>query len=148
MQDLVELFLDSNATLEWEKRGLRSRRDLQVCAAALLLLAAHSDGQLVAQEVTTTVKRIAEHFAEPPGAAAAIVEVADVFQRSGRPLSDLIAAINNRFEHAQKITIVGMIWSVILADGIVRDPEAQFASTLATGLHLTPDDVRKAHEYV
>lgn len=148
MENILDLLLESHTTLEWERRGLRTRRDLQVCAAAFLLHAAASDGLLVVEEVHTVASRIAEKLSLPPDEAAEIVEVADTFRRSGRPLSDLTAALNNRFEHGQKILILGMMWTVILADGVVREAEAKFAQTLATQLHLSEDDVIKARLHV
>ena len=101
MKKILDLFLSSDATLEMEKSGVASRRDLQICAAALLLHAACIDGRIRPEELQTLLKKIIKQFGLADAKAAEIVEVGDVFRRQKKSTADMLVAINNRFERSQ-----------------------------------------------
>jgi uncharacterized tellurite resistance protein B-like protein len=144
----VEQFLKSKALLLVDASGKAVQRDLQVSTAVLLMQMANIEGSFDFGDVTTLVGSLCSQFGLTEVEAGEVMEVADFLRREKGTVDDFVKLINERFERTQKITILGMLWKLMLADGLVTKLEAAFAVEVCQKLELGAEDVQQAKDLV
>ena len=109
--------------------------DVAICA--LLLEAAHADGECSEEEKQRLVAMLAEHADIP------LVEVEQLIDEGYQAREEAIDILtftrymNNNFAKDQKLQVMESVWRIIHADEFLEAHEDQFAHKLANLLRLT-----------
>ena len=148
MFENLDQYLQGTATLEVDKTGQPSRRELQISAAVLLVCMAQVDDSLVDREITSMVSNLNRQFGVTDDQAGDVLEVADFLRRDRAKTDEIIAVINENFEEHQKQTILAMLWKVMQADGMISRLEATFAEEVTQRFGFSREHVDRAREMV
>ncbi len=144
----LDLFLRGASTLEVDISGQLSERELQICAAALLLQMAHVDENLTNGEIDVMVQTMDKQFVLQGNVAGDLLEVADFLRKDSNKLNELLRMVNDRFGASQKETIVAMLWKLMNADGSINYFEAHLAAEISSKLGLSVEQVKRAQALV
>jgi uncharacterized tellurite resistance protein B-like protein len=109
----------------------------QLAVAALLLELAQSDRNVAPEELETIERVVRERFGLGPATAARLIETArTLFDAS---LEDWIfaAAVREGFSAEERVSIVGMLWEVVYADGRLARLEAPLVERLSAELGIS-----------
>lgn len=138
--------LSKGAKLEFEKSGTPTEHDLKVASALLLLHVAKIDKALAGPELQAVVSALNKQFAFSDEDAATLIAVADFLHRDQAQLDSFAALLNDRFTEGQRVTVLGMMWRVITADGVVSKLEALAATELTRLLGLGEEHLTEARK--
>lgn len=131
-------FFEGNSTLQVDKNGKPSQRDVRVATVALLLVLAHADKEFDANESREIVGAMCRHFnIMEDQEVGELMEIADYVRKDPKKLDTFTQVVKDNFNQEQKILLLGMVWRVIKADGLVSKLEAVFARELRGKLGLT-----------
>jgi uncharacterized tellurite resistance protein B-like protein len=106
---------------EGDQRSADGTEEVRLAVAALLMEAAHVDGDLDAAERGAVRRILQQHFALGDAAASALAEAAEQRAERATQLFGMTRFINERFPLARRIELVEMLWEVAYADGVL-DP--------------------------
>ena len=112
--------------------------ELQLAAAALLVEAARLDGSLDAVESETVVRLLRERFDLDLETAAELTALAERRMAESSQYFGFAHAINQRFSAEERVELIGMLWEVVYADGVLHEYEASLMRRIAGLLHV-PD---------
>jgi len=146
MFENLDIFLQGRASLNVEKTGLPTEKDLQIATTAILVQMAESDGNLAQQEITSLVNVLKREFKVSEEDAGHLINLADFMRKDKGKLDEFVALINERFEKSQKLTVFSMLWKIMQADGLISTTEATLAAELAGALKLSEEDVIRARD--
>lgn len=137
MFDKISDFLDGAATLEVDKSGEPTSKDLIVSIVALLLNMGHSDHSFADEEFKAIISSLNSHFDLSDQEAGHMVDIADILRREKQKAGEVIRIIREGYSPQQREQILTILWKVVLADGRVEDFEVKYASTVRDQLGLT-----------
>ena len=146
MFDNIEQFLKGEATLNVDKTGQATPRDLQIATAVLLVQMAEIDQNLSDEELASLVSSLNKQFTLSDAEAGHVLEVAQYLCNDGDKIASIISAVNDGFEESQKKTVLAMLWRVMQADGLISRFEATFAAQIASALGMDDAQVAEAKE--
>lgn len=109
----------------------------QLAVAALLLELAQSDRNVAPEELETIERVVRERFGLGPATATHLIETArTLFDAS---LEDWIfaAAVREGFSTEERVSIVGMLWEVVYADGRLARLEDPLVERLSAELGIS-----------
>jgi len=113
-----------------------SRDELQLAAAALLVEAAHMDEQFDDVERDTISAAISAHFSLTEEESAALLAEAEAAQSEAVDLHRFTSTINRRYEEADRIKLMEMLWEVVYADDTLDHYEANLIRRLGALLNV------------
>lgn len=122
------------------------RDHLQQAAAALLATAAMSDGHIDPREREAITSAVRNRFDLPQGEAEALLEEAIGSAEEAVDLHRFTHVVNAHVSFDDRAQILEMLWSVVLADGIVDDHEHALMRQLAGLLHVADRDSALARQ--
>jgi uncharacterized tellurite resistance protein B-like protein len=131
-----------------DQAGGAARDELQLAVAGLLVEAAHQDGRFGEDERKTIQALLQSRLNLAPGDTDALIEVAE--ERVGRS-SDLWSfaqVVKNRYDAAERIRMLEMLWEVVYADGVLDDFEASLMRRIAGLLYVSDADSGAARKRV
>ena len=124
----------------WKKLTQTESRDAahgvephRLAAAALLVEAAHMDGSMDAEELSSIRTLLAERFGLAAGDAQVLLDEGERAARESSDWQGFTSTIKEAFDQDGRIALVGMLWQVVLSDGVLHDHEASLMRRI-TGL--------------
>lgn len=114
------------------------RDDLPLAATALLVEAALTDGHMDADERRTIADLVGRRFELSADDARALVEAAEETVAATEQILPFTRVVKDRFEAAERVEMMEMLWEVVYADGRLHDYEANLVRRIA-GLIYVPD---------
>ncbi len=144
MLNKVREFFSGKTTLEVDKSGEPSSKDLQIASAVLLLEMAGSDKDYAPEEVKACFQVLEQQFNIEDTETLEIFETAEKMREEQGKIDQFVATINEAFNDKQKQLLMAMIWKVIVADEVVEHFEQRFATQLRTRLQLTREQAEAA----
>ena len=121
----------------------RSRDELQVALAALLIEAAYSDDHFDQAERATIVGLLERRFNLSASDARALLVSGEAAASESAELFHFTRTINERLSPAERIELVEMLWGVAYADGVLDEYEDSLLRRVG-GLIYVPDRERGA----
>ena len=142
----IEAFSSDTAPLDVDKSGQPTRYDFQLAISVLLLAMAHQDKEYVREEFEEIQENLSNRFNLSRKECDRLLETAECLRRNATKLDFFLRTIDFHFSLEQKQTILGMIWLVAEADGVIQDVEAQLAADIRVRLGLTLEQALYARE--
>ena len=112
--------------------------ELHVAAAALLVGAACLDGHFDEDERRVITSALQTQFGLDGDEAGDLVRAGIEAQDDSNQLYAFTRVIKDRFDHADKVRMIEMLWEVALADGDIHHYESNLVRRVA-GLLYVPD---------
>ena len=106
---------------EGDQRASDGAEEVRLAVAALLMEAAHVDGDLDTGERNAVRRILQQHFALGDEAAAALARAGEHQAERQTQLFGITRFIRERFSPARRIEVIEMLWEVVYADGAL-DP--------------------------
>ena len=118
-----------------------SRDDqLQLAAAALLVESAHMDGAFDGDERLSIGALLKSRFELSDAECSTLIEEADQAVRETSQLYAFTRVIKNRFDEAERIEMIEMLWEVAFADGHADDFEHNLIQRVAGLIYVSDRD--------
>jgi uncharacterized tellurite resistance protein B-like protein len=111
--------------------------ELQLAAAVLMVEVMRADPQLGPQERTAAVAALRRHFPLPQEELDRILALAEETARTANDFYRFTSAVNEGFDHPQKVQLVEYLWTIALADGHLDAHENHLIAKVAGLLHVT-----------
>jgi uncharacterized tellurite resistance protein B-like protein len=134
MINRLKAFLSAPGT---EPAGAKSVDALHLAAAALLVEAARTDSAYDEVEQKAVAEAIKTEFGLNDEECASLIAEAEIAQHEATGLYRFTHTINTRFNHADRIRLLEMLWAVIYADGELHPYESSLMRGLGHFLHVT-----------
>jgi uncharacterized tellurite resistance protein B-like protein len=119
---------------------------LRDAAVALLLEAAYGDTAFVEEERRAIRRGIEREFGVSEIEAAAFMDSAQGVRPPLQTLRSLTGTVRDRYDEAQKLRLMALLWKVVEADDHIARFEQAFADWVAKAVDLTPADWKRAKE--
>jgi uncharacterized tellurite resistance protein B-like protein len=129
MLDRIRSFLREVAEGTINDRHLPD--DLQVAVAGLLVEVAHMEDEFDAAERATIRRLLARRFGLTDLEVDALIETADRRVQEAGDFWAFARVVKNRYDEAQRIAMIEMMWEVAYADGRLDDFEASLMRRVA-----------------
>lgn len=113
---------------------------MRLAASALLVETAIMDGHFDAAERTTITRLLGARFSLDAGDAAALVDEAEQAVGESHQLFRFTKAINDHFNHDQRVELMEMLWEVAYADGVIDAYEENLLRRIAGLIYVTDRD--------
>jgi uncharacterized tellurite resistance protein B-like protein len=131
-------------SLQADKGGQPSDRDLQIACLVLLIEMAGSDQGIASQEAEAVCASMHAEFGLEEAAIPELVQLAIASRKEQGKIDEFVRLINMRFSEAQRIRLLAMIWKIVLADGKVDKFEQRFAVQMYNRFQLNEEQAEKA----
>ena len=119
---------------------------LHLAACVLLLDIAHADGEFSADERRHIEGVLERHFALPPEAGRALMELADRERRNAVDHFKFTSQLRSSYDTGQKMVLAEIMWGIVLADGKVAEHEHYLTRKISNLLELEPGYLSAAKE--
>ncbi|MCB0337029.1 MAG: TerB family tellurite resistance protein [Bdellovibrionales bacterium] len=139
-------FFRGMAPLSVDRDGVPTSHDLQVAAVALLIEMACVDDDFSAPEVESIAEILKVEFELNSVEVQDLIEIATYASGNPERVKDFIVSINDSFNSSQRQRILGLVWKVILSDGVVLQEETRLAMELRMKLNLTVEEAVRAQQ--
>ncbi len=121
---------------------------LHVAAAALLVEAARLDDDFDDQEWTTIRTLVQNRFGLNQEEAEALVEEAEREVEVAVELYTFARIVKDRFDQAERVQLIEMLWEVVYADGTLHHYEANLLRRIAGLIYVSDQDSGRARKRV
>lgn len=135
MLNKIVSFFKSEA--DSDRSGGHEERELHIAAAAMLIEAAMTDGQVDSVERKRIAVLVERHLGVPREDVAGILEESETKAEAAVDIYSFLRVVNEHFDHAERIVLVEMLWDVVYADGELHDHEANLIRRVSGMLGLT-----------
>ena len=125
-----------------------AKDQLQVAAAALLVEAARLDDDFDDQEWTTIHALVRDRFALTEEEAEALIEEAEREVQESVELYGFARIVKDRFDHAERVQLIEMLWEVVYADGTLHHYEANLLRRIAGLIYVSDRESGSARKRV
>lgn len=122
--------------------------DLHLACAALLVEAALMDGQFDEGERQTIGSLLTSHFGLEPAEAEELIEAGHEAVSKSVQLFGFAKVIKDRYEEAERIKIIEMLWQVAYADGELHDYESNLVRRISGLLYVADRESGEARKRV
>ena len=140
MLNKFKQFFSEQATDSDEEKQSR----LQLAAAVLMIEVSKSDDSVDAIELDKIKNILAEKFSLKESMIQEVLSQATQKSDDAVSLYEFTREICDRYEHAERITILKHLWQVAFADGRIDQHERHFIRKIAGLLYLTDQDISLA----
>ena len=120
----------------------------KLAAAALLVEAACMDGHFDGEERDAVCAALGAHFGLSESEADTLIEEAEAAHHEATDLHRFTRAINDRYDHADRLAVMEMLWEVVYADGRLHAYEANLIRRVGGLLHITDRERGEARKRV
>ena len=114
--------------------------DKEIASAALLVEAAHMDGNLDDRETKVIKALLVNQFHLSEEEAAELFARAHTAQEDATHLMRFTRTIKDNFSEDERITVIEMMWEVAFADGIIHDFEENLIRRIAGLIYVSDRD--------
>ncbi len=122
------------------------RDALQVAAAALLVEAARLDDDFDEAEWTTVRRLVRDRFELSEEEADALVEEAEREVAESVEIYRFARIVKDRFDQAQRVQLIEMLWEVVYADGTLHHYEANLLRRIAGLIYVSDQESGSARK--
>ncbi len=122
--------------------------ELHLAAAALLVEAARLDDRFDPVEWETIRRLVQRRFALSEEEAKTLVETANQEAERAVELYRFARIIKDRFDHAERLEMIEMLWEVVYADGTVDHYEANLLRRVAGLIYVSDRECGGARKRV
>jgi len=122
--------------------------ELRLAAAALLVEAAKLDGDFDGMERVRIATLLKDRFGMEGADVAELIEAADEETELAGGLYGFTKEVRLNFDHAERISMIEMLWEVAYADGSLHDFESNMLRRVAGLLYVTDRDSGEARKRV
>ncbi len=148
MVDFLRDFLFRRKGRAAEADGAHSASELQLAVAALLVEAAKLDGAFDEVERRRIGEILVSRLGIDAAATDALIAAADDETELAGGLYGFTSEIRRNFEHAERVSMIEMLWEVAYADGVLHDFEANLLRRVAGLLYVTDRESGEARKRV
>ena len=120
----------------------------KLAAAALLVEAACMDGHFDGDERDAVCAALGAHFGLSDAETHTLIEEAEAAHHEATDLHRFTRAINDRYDHADRLAVMEMLWEVVYADGRLHAYEANLIRRVGGLLHITDRERGEARKRV
>ena len=120
----------------------------QLAAAALLVEAACMDGEFDGDEREAICAALGAHFGLSEAEAGTLIGEAESAHHEATDLHRFTRTINDRYDHAERLAVMEMLWQVVYADGRLHAYEANLIRRVGGLLHITDRERGEARKRV
>ena len=120
----------------------------KLAAAALLVEAACMDGHFDGDERDAVCAALGAHFGLSDAEADTLIEQAEAVHHEATDLHRFTRAINDRYDHDDRLAVMEMMWEVVYADGRLHAYEANLIRRVGGLLHITDRERGEARKRV
>ena len=129
-------------------REPHDQAELRLAAAPLLVEAAKPDAELDSTERARIATLLAGRFGMDGADVAELIEAADEETELAGRLYGFTKEVRLNFDHAERISMIEMLWEVAYADGSLHDFESNMLRRVAGLLYVTDRDSGEARKRV
>lgn len=133
-------------TLEKDKSGSATDRDLHIAAAVLLVEMASSDQEIAPQEGQAVVAAMSQEFGIGQSEVPELVEIAIASRQEKGRIDEFVKCINDNFNETQRQRVLAMLWKVIIADGTIDKYEQRLATQMKFRFKLSDEQAAEARK--
>lgn len=133
----LNTFFRGEETLEVNKEGEPTSREIVVAVVVLLLEMAHADDEFIAAELDSIVNSVAVDFKLDADETGYIMEIAETVRTDSSKIAEFIEKVKEAFDESQRVRVLTAVWKVVLADGKVDGFEAKYAAEVRGRLGLS-----------
>ena len=145
MIDRIKIFLRGS---EPDGTGPSEADATKLAAAALLVEAACMDGHFDGDERDAVCAALGAHFGLSDAEADTLIEQAEAAHHEATDLHRFTRAINDRYDHDDRLAVMEMLWEVVYADGRLHAYEANLIRRVGGLLHITDRERGEARKRV
>jgi uncharacterized tellurite resistance protein B-like protein len=146
--DELREFLHREHVLASDRTGAPVDVELMAATALLLLEAAHGDEEYVWREHRAIVNGLKHAFGLGKAEARQLLERSEEIRPPRVRLAEVTQVIFDRYDEAQRLEIVRLLWDVVEADGIVKEWEDVFATHVAQTVGISNEAAVAARQEV
>lgn len=115
--------------------------DAQHAMGVLLVRLARADADYAQAEIARIDRLFARHYDLSPIKAAKLRAECEVQEKQAGATEDLAKSVQNMMPLEQRIKIITALWQVSLADGVLRDEEADLVARVAEAAGVPRSDI-------
>jgi uncharacterized tellurite resistance protein B-like protein len=143
LRDFVEKFSDSG-----DETVDLGEEEVRLAAAALLVHATVVDGEVDKREEEALRDVLERGFNLDQVQVGKLITQATEKEKEAIDLDVFTSVLTRRLDREGRMEIVGMLWEVINADGVLHEFEGKLAWRAAQSLGITPNDWVKLRKKV
>lgn len=128
---------DSNIHLDRLPSGERTPERLQVAIIAVLLEAAHANGEVKSEELARVSTAIFSHLGLSDERIGHLIEVGEILRKDPEKRASLLSEVGENFSLAQRQELLSVVWRILIIDGEVDGDEALVAVEIRKALALS-----------
>lgn len=121
--------------------NIRWTEDAQRAMGVLLVRLARADADYAQTEIARIDRLFARHYDLTPIKAAKLRAECEAQEKQAGPTEDLAKAVQDMMPLAQRVKIITALWQVSLADGVLRDEEADLVTRVAEASGVPRGDI-------
>ncbi|NDW52682.1 TerB family tellurite resistance protein [Aliiroseovarius sp. PrR006] len=121
--------------------NIRWTEDAQGAMGVLLVRLARADANYAQTEIARIDRLFAHHYDLNPVAAAKLRAECEAQEKQAGPTDDLARAVQGLMPMEQRVRIITALWQVSLADGVLRDEEADLVTRVAEASGVPRGDI-------
>ena len=106
------------------------------------------DGHFDGDERDAVCSALGAHFGLSESEADTLIEEAEAAHHEATDLHRFTRAINDRYDHADRLAVMEMLWEVVYADGRLHAYEANLIRRVGGLLHITDRERGEARKRV
>lgn len=137
---MFDRFLAFLKDLPHERRDGPDRDDPRVAAAALLFHVMDADGVREAGELERLRSLFSETYDVEGAELDRILEAAERADEEAVDLYAFTSIVNRDLEHPARVELVGIMWDLVFADGMLHELEDNVVWRVAELLHVERDE--------
>ncbi len=122
--------------------------ELRLAAAALMVEAAKLDGSFDEAERARIGDLLEQRFGMGADDIATLIAAADEETDLAGGLYGFTKTVRDNFDHAERVSMIEMLWDVAYADGVLHDFEANMLRRVAGLLYVTDQESGTARKRV
>lgn len=142
----IDTFLHRHCSLEVDATGEPTDKSLQVATIALLVAMARADHEVAPSELNLIVRSMNFAFDLTDIQTGELLEIANFMLNEGQAIDKFVTILNEKLDANQKMRILGLVWKVIMSDGVADKYESAYAATLRGKLQLTMEQAVRARQ--
>lgn len=137
MLQKIKDFLSSGGHIETPADAPHDDHENRIACAALMIEAAHLDGEQDGVEEATIRTLIKEKFALSDDETASLFEAAQSRQQDAVELHQFTHQIKSHFTEEERLHLIDMLWEVVYADGELHAYEDQLMRRIGGLIHVS-----------
>jgi uncharacterized tellurite resistance protein B-like protein len=140
----VKDFFSGSTSLEFDRFGRPTSKDLKVATLVLLELMAVQDENISLEEYRSIFELMNEAFGASVENVGDFLEIADAIPQNTPKLDQFVGVINQYFDTNQRQKLFSMVWRIAAADQYIHKFEESLGAELGSKLSLSKSQIEEA----